>query len=141
MTRRSATWCRPQESIDLQNEKQRWSNLNKHGGIQPLSGFGWTPAFLSLALIKGYPSLLCVENSSLNRVLGSEYPLTYSPATHPCTRGAPVGEDMRVRPKEHHPALPKHPGKQLKELPPQQIVRHCDSCMLGTGSEFANITC
>ncbi|GBM46942.1 hypothetical protein AVEN_241171-1 [Araneus ventricosus] len=24
------------------------------------------------------------------------------------------------KPKEHHPAPPKHPGKQLKDLPPRQ---------------------
>ncbi|GBL90567.1 hypothetical protein AVEN_179477-1 [Araneus ventricosus] len=35
-----------------------------------------------------------------------------------------------VRPKEHHPALPKHPGKQLKDRPSQQIVRHCGSCII-----------
>ncbi|GBL84929.1 hypothetical protein AVEN_42197-1 [Araneus ventricosus] len=34
------------------------------------------------------------------------------------------------RPKEHHPALPKHPGKQQKDRPPQQIVRHCGSCII-----------
>ncbi|GBO27939.1 hypothetical protein AVEN_105867-1, partial [Araneus ventricosus] len=34
------------------------------------------------------------------------------------------------RPEEHHPALPKHPGKQLKGRPPQQIVRHCGSCII-----------
>ncbi|GBM69183.1 hypothetical protein AVEN_103109-1 [Araneus ventricosus] len=37
---------------------------------------------------------------------------------------------LTVRPKEHHPALPKHPGKQLKDRPPQQIVRHCGSCTI-----------
>ncbi|GBM44354.1 hypothetical protein AVEN_185659-1 [Araneus ventricosus] len=37
-----------------------------------------------------------------------------------------------IRPKEHHPALPKHPGKQLKDRPPQQIVRHCGSCIIDT---------
>ncbi|GBN87252.1 hypothetical protein AVEN_157328-1 [Araneus ventricosus] len=35
-----------------------------------------------------------------------------------------------IRPKEHHPVLPKHPGKQLKDWPPQQIVRHCGSCII-----------
>ncbi|GBO24658.1 hypothetical protein AVEN_176795-1 [Araneus ventricosus] len=35
-----------------------------------------------------------------------------------------------IRPKEHHPALPKHPGKQLKDRPPRQIVRHCGSCII-----------
>ncbi|GBN40113.1 hypothetical protein AVEN_170874-1, partial [Araneus ventricosus] len=34
-----------------------------------------------------------------------------------------------IRPKEHHPNLPKHPGKQLKDQPPQQIVR-CGSCII-----------
>ncbi|GBL92347.1 hypothetical protein AVEN_35875-1 [Araneus ventricosus] len=34
------------------------------------------------------------------------------------------------RPKEHHPALPKHPDKQMKDRPPQQIVRHCGSCII-----------
>ncbi|GBL92150.1 hypothetical protein AVEN_91498-1 [Araneus ventricosus] len=28
------------------------------------------------------------------------------------------------------PALPKHPGKQLKDRPPQQIVGHCGSCII-----------
>ncbi|GBL92302.1 hypothetical protein AVEN_35847-1 [Araneus ventricosus] len=32
--------------------------------------------------------------------------------------------------KEHHPALPKHPGKQLKDWPPQQIVGYCGSCII-----------
>ncbi|GBM04920.1 hypothetical protein AVEN_126074-1 [Araneus ventricosus] len=32
--------------------------------------------------------------------------------------------------KEHHPALHKHPGKQLKDPPPQQIVGHCGSCII-----------
>ncbi|GBL98718.1 hypothetical protein AVEN_8620-1 [Araneus ventricosus] len=36
----------------------------------------------------------------------------------------------RPRPKEHHFALPKHPSKQLKDLPPQQIVGHCGSCII-----------
>ncbi|GBL82768.1 hypothetical protein AVEN_106310-1 [Araneus ventricosus] len=36
----------------------------------------------------------------------------------------------RERHKEHHPALPEHPGKQLKDRPPQQIVRHCGSCII-----------
>ncbi|GBN84589.1 hypothetical protein AVEN_211201-1, partial [Araneus ventricosus] len=57
---------------------------------------------------------------------GSEFLLTYPAATRPCTRGAAPG--YLIRPKEHHPALPKHPGKQLKDRPPQQIVRHCGSC-------------
>ncbi|GBO46657.1 hypothetical protein AVEN_120245-1 [Araneus ventricosus] len=35
-----------------------------------------------------------------------------------------------VRPKEHHPALPKHPGKQQKDRPPQQIIGHCGSCII-----------
>ncbi|GBM99163.1 hypothetical protein AVEN_272483-1 [Araneus ventricosus] len=35
-----------------------------------------------------------------------------------------------IRPKEHHPALPRHPGKQLKDRPPQQIVGHCGSCII-----------
>ncbi|GBN52874.1 hypothetical protein AVEN_2669-1 [Araneus ventricosus] len=34
------------------------------------------------------------------------------------------------RPKEHHPALPKHRGKKLKDRPPQQIVGHCGSCII-----------
>ncbi|GBN39418.1 hypothetical protein AVEN_176690-1 [Araneus ventricosus] len=34
------------------------------------------------------------------------------------------------RPKEHHPALPKHPGEQLKDRPPQQIVGNCGSCII-----------
>ncbi|GBN19584.1 hypothetical protein AVEN_99514-1, partial [Araneus ventricosus] len=29
------------------------------------------------------------------------------------------------RQKEHDPALPKHPCKQLEDRPPQQIIRHC----------------
>ncbi|GBN27704.1 hypothetical protein AVEN_265324-1 [Araneus ventricosus] len=37
---------------------------------------------------------------------------------------------FEVKPKEHHPALPKHPGKQLKDWPPQHIVRHCASCII-----------
>ncbi|GBN98456.1 hypothetical protein AVEN_206541-1 [Araneus ventricosus] len=28
-----------------------------------------------------------------------------------------------IRPKEHHPSLPKHPGKQLKDRPPRQHSR------------------
>ncbi|GBM23316.1 hypothetical protein AVEN_97731-1 [Araneus ventricosus] len=36
----------------------------------------------------------------------------------------------KVRPQEHHPALPKHPGKELKDRPPQQIVRHSGSCII-----------
>ncbi|GBL85225.1 hypothetical protein AVEN_222707-1 [Araneus ventricosus] len=28
------------------------------------------------------------------------------------------------------PSLPKHPGKQLKDQPPQQIVGHCGSCII-----------
>ncbi|GBO13292.1 hypothetical protein AVEN_174492-1 [Araneus ventricosus] len=32
--------------------------------------------------------------------------------------------------KEHHPALPKHQGKQLKDRSPQQIVGHCGSCII-----------
>ncbi|GBM27303.1 hypothetical protein AVEN_222379-1 [Araneus ventricosus] len=32
--------------------------------------------------------------------------------------------------KEHHPALPKHPGKQLKDRPPQQKVGHCGSYII-----------
>ncbi|GBM70996.1 hypothetical protein AVEN_163715-1 [Araneus ventricosus] len=32
--------------------------------------------------------------------------------------------------KEHHPALPKYPGKLLNDWPPQQIVRHCCSCII-----------
>ncbi|GBL87382.1 hypothetical protein AVEN_118331-1 [Araneus ventricosus] len=31
---------------------------------------------------------------------------------------------------EHRLALPKHPGKQLKIRPPQQIDRHCGSCLI-----------
>ncbi|GBN10769.1 hypothetical protein AVEN_135961-1 [Araneus ventricosus] len=37
-----------------------------------------------------------------------------------------------VRPKERHPSLPKHPGKQLKDRPPQQIVGHYGSCIIAT---------
>ncbi|GBM58598.1 hypothetical protein AVEN_166989-1 [Araneus ventricosus] len=37
---------------------------------------------------------------------------------------------IRPRPKEHHPALPQHPGKQLKDRPTQQIVGHCGSCII-----------
>ncbi|GBM96663.1 hypothetical protein AVEN_29481-1 [Araneus ventricosus] len=32
--------------------------------------------------------------------------------------------------KEHHPALPKHPGKLLNDCPPQQIVGHYGSCII-----------
>ncbi|GBO04143.1 hypothetical protein AVEN_238141-1 [Araneus ventricosus] len=35
-----------------------------------------------------------------------------------------------VRPKEHHPALPKHPCKQPKDRPTQQIVGHCGSYII-----------
>ncbi|GBM78250.1 hypothetical protein AVEN_273336-1 [Araneus ventricosus] len=35
-----------------------------------------------------------------------------------------------IRSKEHHPSLPKLPGKQLKDRTPQQIVRHCGSCII-----------
>ncbi|GBL77148.1 hypothetical protein AVEN_139531-1 [Araneus ventricosus] len=35
-----------------------------------------------------------------------------------------------VRPEEHHPAMPKHPGKQLKDRLPRQVVRHCGSCII-----------
>ncbi|GBM23346.1 hypothetical protein AVEN_97753-1 [Araneus ventricosus] len=31
---------------------------------------------------------------------------------------------------EDQPALPKHPGKQLEDQPPQQMVRHCGSCII-----------
>ncbi|GBN91307.1 hypothetical protein AVEN_40048-1 [Araneus ventricosus] len=34
--------------------------------------------------------------------------------------------------KEHHPALPKYPGKQLKDRPPQQIVGHYGSCIIAS---------
>ncbi|GBN60368.1 hypothetical protein AVEN_65942-1 [Araneus ventricosus] len=34
--------------------------------------------------------------------------------------------------KEHHPTLPKHPGKQLKDRPPQQIVGHYSFCIIAT---------
>ncbi|GBL80285.1 hypothetical protein AVEN_263379-1 [Araneus ventricosus] len=37
---------------------------------------------------------------------------------------------FRLRPKEPHSALPKHPGKQLEDRPPQQVVRHCGSCII-----------
>ncbi|GBO40884.1 hypothetical protein AVEN_217006-1 [Araneus ventricosus] len=32
--------------------------------------------------------------------------------------------------KDHHPSLLMHPGKQLNDRPPQQIVRHCGSCII-----------
>ncbi|GBO33719.1 hypothetical protein AVEN_224750-1 [Araneus ventricosus] len=32
--------------------------------------------------------------------------------------------------KKHQPAFPKHPGLQLKDRPPQQIVGHCGSCII-----------
>ncbi|GBN65549.1 hypothetical protein AVEN_264088-1 [Araneus ventricosus] len=45
-----------------------------------------------------------------------------APTDLTCTR------PTTTRPKENHPALPKHPGKQLKDRPPQQIVRCCIRC-------------
>ncbi|GBN75846.1 hypothetical protein AVEN_78660-1 [Araneus ventricosus] len=38
----------------------------------------------------------------------------------------------KAKTKEHHPVLPKHPGKQLKVRPPQQIVGHCGSCIIAS---------
>ncbi|GBM39051.1 hypothetical protein AVEN_119753-1 [Araneus ventricosus] len=35
-----------------------------------------------------------------------------------------------IKTKGTSPRLPKHPGKQLKDQPPQQIVRHCGSCII-----------
>ncbi|GBL82762.1 hypothetical protein AVEN_240807-1 [Araneus ventricosus] len=40
------------------------------------------------------------------------------------------GKMFRLRPKEHHSALPMHPGKQLEDRPPQQVVRHSGSCII-----------
>ncbi|GBO46903.1 hypothetical protein AVEN_65117-1 [Araneus ventricosus] len=36
----------------------------------------------------------------------------------------------KTKTKGTSPALPKHLGKQLKDRPPQQIVKHCDSCII-----------
>ncbi|GBN53787.1 hypothetical protein AVEN_110890-1 [Araneus ventricosus] len=48
------------------------------------------------------------------------------------------GKDTRSKTKEHHPTLPKHPGKQLKDWPPQQIVGHWASCII---NPITSISC
>ncbi|GBL97399.1 hypothetical protein AVEN_261030-1 [Araneus ventricosus] len=42
-----------------------------------------------------------------------------------CTLGSSKAKTI-----EHHPILSKHPGKQLKDRPPRQIVGHCGSCII-----------
>ncbi|GBN93178.1 hypothetical protein AVEN_238483-1 [Araneus ventricosus] len=43
-----------------------------------------------------------------------------------------IASPNSIRSKEHHPALLRHPSKQLKDRPPQQIVRHCGSCIIAS---------